>query len=291
MTAATAHSDLGPVRDLSVEDAARGAALSTAIGWNQVEADWRYMLGHGDGVGREGPDGALVASAMALPYGGFAWICMVLVAESHRRRGLATELMQIMMDRQTGAGRVPGLDATPAGREVYRRIGFVDHYGIGRYRAEAPAPAAAEVPPGIDVRPLGSDDVAALKAADSKAFGADRSALLRHLMERQPGRAFGAFRGEEMVGHALARNGREATQIGPVVAATEAIATALAAHALAGLGTPAYVDALDRHDGFVNWLKDSGFAFQRPYTRMYLDRDRGFDEPALIAAIAGPELG
>ena len=70
--------------DLSIADSTRGYRLSTEIGWNQTEADWAYMLANGPGMGLSDPHGKLVASAMALPYGSFGWVCMVLVAPDWR---------------------------------------------------------------------------------------------------------------------------------------------------------------------------------------------------------------
>lgn len=286
-----ASPDLKPMADLGPADADSGFALSREIGWNQALADWRYMLANGAGVGRSDANGKLVATALSLPYGRFAWICMVLVAESHRRRGLATELMGEVIARQTAVGRVPGLDATPAGREVYARIGFRDHYGIGRYCAEAVAPPPETAPEGMVFRGLGASDAPALAAADAPIFGGDRGALLRHLIERQPGRVFGAWRDAALVGYVLARDGREASQIGPVVAPDEATARALFAAASAGLDGPCYIDAPEAHGSFVDWLQASGFVFQRPFSRMYYESDGGFDRPQAIYAIAGPELG
>ena len=152
--------------DLTRAHAAAGFALSTRIGWNQALPDWDYMLAAGEGVGLTAPDGALVATAMALPYGGFAWICMVLVDPAYRRQGLATRLMDAVVARQVAAGRVPGLDATPDGREVYRRIGFRDHYRLGRYRAEQTDAAASSTPEAVDVtiRPLEEGDLPGLQA-------------------------------------------------------------------------------------------------------------------------------
>ena len=37
--------------------------------------------------------GRVIATAATLPYGACAWISMVLVAGTHRRRGLATRLL------------------------------------------------------------------------------------------------------------------------------------------------------------------------------------------------------
>ena len=83
---------------LAPADAGQGAALSAEIGWNQVESDWRYMLANGAGFGLTTAGGKLVASALALPYDGFAWVCMVLVAPDHRGQGIATDLMCRVLD-------------------------------------------------------------------------------------------------------------------------------------------------------------------------------------------------
>jgi ribosomal protein S18 acetylase RimI-like enzyme len=278
--------------DLTPAHAEAGLALSTRIGWNQALPDWQYMLAAGDGVGLLAGDGTLVASAMSLPYGAFAWICMVLVDPDYRRQGLATRLMDIVVARQEAAGRVPGLDATPDGREVYRRIGFEDDYRLGRYRAERIEPdVGAPVPSGITLRPLAESDLPPLTAIDRAVFGGDRSALLRHLLDRVPGAPHGAWRGGDLVGYVFAREGREAHQVGPLVAEGSDIAISLAGAALGAIEGAVYIDAPDAQGDFVRWLEARGFAQQRPFFRMYRRRAEGFDAPGRIFAIAGPELG
>src|SRR4029077_14978426 len=79
---------------LDARDAAGGLLLSTEAHWNQNEADWRFFLTEGTVFGVRDEDARLVASAALLPYSaGNAWISMVLVTESWRRRGLATRLV------------------------------------------------------------------------------------------------------------------------------------------------------------------------------------------------------
>ncbi|HUT48137.1 MAG TPA: GNAT family N-acetyltransferase [Alphaproteobacteria bacterium] len=279
--------------DLTPAHAAAGFALSARIGWNQALPDWDYMLAAGEGAGLIAPDDALVATAMALPYGAFAWICMVLVDPEYRRQGLATRLMNAVVARQAAAGRVPGLDATPDGREVYRHIGFRDHYRLGRYRAEQ-AEAEAFDRQGlaaVTIRPLVESDLPALAAMDRGVFGGDRSRLLGHLLGRVPGTPQGAWRGGELAGYLLAREGREAHQIGPLVAEDAAVAVALARAALPRIEGPVYLDAPDAQGEFLAWLEGSGFAQQRLFFRMYQNHDGGFDDPGRLFAIAGPELG
>jgi hypothetical protein len=244
-------------------------------------------------VGLRVADGTLVGSAMALPYGAFAWICMVLVDPDYRRQGLATKLMDAVVARQEAAGRVPGLDATPDGREVYRRIGFEEDYRSARYRAEQVDLDAADPPDptGVAIRPLGEGDLPALCAVDGAVFGGDRSALLTHLLSRVPGAPHGAWRGDDLVGYVFAREGREAHQVGPLVATSADAAIALARSALGGIDGPVYLDAPDAQGAFLEWLTAVGFVHQRPFFRMYKGRAKGFDDPASIYAIAGPELG
>ena len=278
--------------DLTPADAGRGFALSTEIGWNQTEADWSYMLANGDGVGLTDTHGKLVASAMALPYGAFGWVCMVLVAPDWRRRGLATDLMNDVIERLTSRNVIPGLDATPAGREVYRQIGFLDVYGLERLVADR-ADIDAPLPENTDIRLLSDADMDAVSDFDRPVFAGDRAALLRHLRDREPERALGAWRDGALSGYALARDGRTWTQIGPVIADDTATAKALiAAASRAGTGAHALLmDVMDYHAEVLAWLKAGGFDYQRPYIRMIHGSDRPLDRMDMVFCPAGPELG
>jgi hypothetical protein len=127
----------------------------------------------------------------------------------------------------------------------------------------------------------------AVLALDAQAFGCDRAPLLERLRSRSTG--FGCV--VEGQGFLLGREGRVATQLGPIVAEDEEAAQALAGFACGRIAGPVIVDALDRHAGLARWLESHGFARERPYTRMALGRDELFGDPRRLAAIAGPELG
>jgi hypothetical protein len=126
---------------------------------------------------------------------------------------------------------------------------------------------------------------------DAAAFGCDRSPLLERLRGRSATFACVSEEGGRLRGFLLGREGRVATQLGPIVADDEATAAALAAWAAARLPAPVIVDALQRHGAFADWLAGHGFEEERPYTRMALGRDTLFGDPARTMAIAGPELG
>jgi GNAT superfamily N-acetyltransferase len=271
----------GPLAEADLDAA---CALVAEAGWNQNAADWRTFLELGSVIALKTADGGLAASAATLPYpSGFGWISMVLVSAAFRRRGIATRLLGQCISRLREAGMVPVLDATPAGREVYRPLGFRDGWRIQRWRRfEAVAVHGMN-----SVRNLEESDWAEVLARDAAAFGCDRSPLLVRLRRRSAG--FSCVVKDR--GFLLGREGRVATSLGPIVAEDEACAASMVGHALARIKGPVIVDALERHAGFARWLEANGFERERPYTRMALGRDQLFGDPGRTIAIAGPELG
>lgn len=266
--------------------------LSAEAGWNQVAADWQIFLGLGSAVGIIGADGRLIATAATLPHGGrFAWISMVLVTATQRRRGLARWLLRDCIDRLTNHQLVPVLDATPAGRTVYSGLGFYDAWSMRRLFARAQAPPAGPSAAGVTVRRLSTADWPPVIAYDTAVFGADRGALLRRLAARLPEAALVAERQGRLAGFLLGRDGRVMNQLGPLAAESGDIARALLAHAFAVVAFPLAVDVPDRHAALGDWLQTHGFAAERPLTRMVYGTSAAFDDPTRLFAIAGPELG
>lgn len=271
---------------LSSADLEGAQSLVAEAGWNQNAADWRIFLELGRALAvKEG--GRLAATAATLPYpSGFGWISMVLVSGAYRRRGIATRLLGRCIEMLRAAGMVPVLDATPAGREVYRPLGFRDGWAITRWRAANARTNGARAN-GVRPQLLEERHWPALLALDAQAFGCDRAPLLERLRARSSG--FGCV--VEGKGFLLGREGRVATQLGPIVAEDEDTAAALVAFACGRVRGPVLLDALDRHGALARWLEGQGFSRERPYTRMALGRDELFGDPRRLAAIAGPELG
>jgi len=265
--------------------------LSRSAKWNQNEADWRVMLAIGRGWGISLSNGTLAASTVVLPYGGkFAWISMVLVLPEQRRKGYATQLLKRALRENASLRLTSILDATPAGHEVYVQEGFQDRWGFRRYALAAPSTGFMPV---SEVRPLQPKDWAAVQALDLRAFGASRERLLRNLALRLPAAALVAEREGLLAGFVLGRDGREANQIGPLVALDEETALVLLNAALAGVRAPVYVDIVDGAPALQAWAQARGFTFQRPFTRMVhaAGAAPAPGEAALVFCPAGPELG
>lgn len=269
------------MRPMLAGDIPAGMDLVRAAGWNQTEADWRYMLAHGRGFAIDDGDGQAIASAVVLLYPpNVGWIGMVLVAPAYRRRGLATRLVEAALAAITDAGTVAMLDATPDGRTVYQAMGFRDLKGIGRWRGTGAGRGSTSL--------AMTDELAARgMAADASAFGSDRSDLLANLRGRAGAVALAAPQGG---GWLWSRAGRTATQIGPIIATGANDAAALCAAALDCIGGPIVIDVPDRETGLIALLTDRGFSLERKLTRMA----RGGAPRTLGPAthtIAGPELG
>jgi ribosomal protein S18 acetylase RimI-like enzyme len=288
MTSATGGSDAALVeRTLTPADGDRLVALSEEAGWNQTAADWRLMLRHGHGVGLWTSAGTPVASALLLPYGTrFAWISMVLTAAPWRRRGLAQRLLDRCLETARGRGLIAVLDATDDGRRVYGSHGFAELWTFARLEATDPRPPPAR---GARVRPMTAADLAVAAALDAVAFGVERAAILAALLRRRPELALIAHADGQPRGFALGRDGSHALHLGPVVADTADTALALAATALAGAAGRVIIDAPDAQAGFRAALAAAGFVARRGFTRMSLGGSLG--DPAMVFAVAGPELG
>jgi GNAT superfamily N-acetyltransferase len=278
-----------PLRPSEIADA---QVLVAEAGWNQTAADWQAFLDYGK-VQAIRAQGRVVATAATLPYGAFGWISMVLVTAAFRRQGLAARLMRGAIDDLVDAGLVPVLDATPAGREVYRKLGFADAWGFARLARSGSMPPAAMDPPadGISVGPITDADWSGLCAYDTAAFGADRSRLLGRLRGRLPPADLVARCGGRLVGFLLGRDGRTASQLGPLIADDAVAARALLARTLAATAGPIFIDLADSKTETRAWLEARGFAAARPLTRMVHQRRAAFDDGTRTFAVVGPEFG
>jgi GNAT superfamily N-acetyltransferase len=280
-------------KSLNVADIPALLALSTEAGWNQVAADWRLMIEHGDSFGFAAPDGQLVASGLTVLFDGpFAWISMILVTAACRRRGLATGLMQRCMEVLERRGLTPALDASPEGRQVYLQLGFKDVYTTTRLFSPGDIgkrPVATG--PTSNIRRMSSRDLPAVAAYDRALFGADRAYMLDHLRSRLPTVALVAERAGRIAGIIFGRDGHACVQLGPLVADDLGIALELLGVALLAVPGPICLDIADHHAGLRRWLDEHGFAPVVPFTRMLHGRSEPFDDPRRIFAIAGPELG
>jgi GNAT superfamily N-acetyltransferase len=276
-----AGTDHMAIVELGPDDALAGLALSTEAHWNQNEADWRFFLSQATVFGVRDHDGHLVASAALLPYvSGNAWISMVLVTASFRRRGIATRLIDACLDAAAKQGFATWLDATPAGATVYAPLGFTPTLELRRLRLETPA-----VPNAAVSQARSADDLERFVARDCLAMGFDRGALLVELGGRPGSRLVSG--GDAA---ALVRDGRKARHIGPLFADGPDQALALVHEIIKFETGPVLIDAVGMQDEFLEGLTSSGWTIERPFQRMRFGGATA--RPAQLPfAVAGPEYG
>jgi GNAT superfamily N-acetyltransferase len=278
----------------SAADMADANALIRAAHWNQIEADWRVFLDHGTVYAVRDQEGRVIATAATLPHGGFAWVSMVLVSPEHRRKALGTKLLRGCVEDLLARNLAPVLDATPAGREVYRPLGFLDAWGFHRLvlrerkppQRSPPSPA----PKGVTIQTITDAVWPALCRYDAQTFGADRSKLLNRLRGRSPAELV-ALRDGSITGFLLGRDGRVASQLGPLIADNDTTAQALLVRGLGAVDGPLYIDVPDAKTAFLGLLAAHGFTPERPFTRMLHGRSTGFEDAARTYALVGPEFG
>jgi GNAT superfamily N-acetyltransferase len=267
--------------ELGVGDATAGLLLSTEAHWNQNEADWKFFLTHGPVYGVRDHNGGLIATAALLFYtDSNAWISMVLVTESRRRRGLATRLIDACLKTAREHGVTPWLDATPAGAAVYGPLGFSPTLKLLRLRREASTPAKQQTP-----QPPSPDDFNAFVTRDRGIMGFDRGTLLAELSGRPGSRLVSRDNAACIV-----RDGRRNRHIGPLFADSPEAALAMVDEIISSETGPWLIDAVSTQQEFLQGLAVSGWTVERPFQRMRFG-SAATPPKELPFAVAGPEFG
>ncbi len=242
--------------------------LKASAGWNQTEADWLRLLDLAPegcwGVEREG---VLAATATAMGYGSdLAWIGMVLTLPAYRRQGLARILLEHALSDLLERGvRCIKLDATDMGRPLYEALGFRIESSVERWARQPGAMELASLFQTCD------------PALDRRAFGADRSALLRRL---------------DAEGCLSGRPGSEALYFGPCVAESATDAEGMFRHfADRHPSETIYWDLLPENAQAVRLAEMHGFTPLRRLHRMSYKGVRVNCDNSKVFAIAGFEYG
>src|SRR5262249_59999343 len=111
------------------------------------------------------------------------------------------------------------------------------------------------------IRAMRAAGISTVALVDAGAFGAYRKFLVESLFRRLPQLAFIT---DDNSGFVLARPGRIATQIGPIVAANEEAAAALLDAALGCVSGPVFIDLVDGRDILVCVLRQRCVTMQSP---------------------------
>jgi GNAT superfamily N-acetyltransferase len=280
------------IRLMRPDDLDQAFVLSRSEGWNQTLRDWSLLLHCPESVCIVAEkDKMVVGTATAMNYENrIAWIGMVLVDKSLRGQGAGKLLLNNILGRLEDVESVK-LDATPAGEPLYRKLGFIGEHQIIRMTCEAMIYPSEKVPV-QDIDNIREENFSEILKLDRAIFGADRSYLLKNLLDNLPDKAFYLKKGNNPEGFILGRDGTRFHYIGPVCALSQISARHLMLRTLKSLNNqPVAIDVLEAKEDFVIWLESIGFVKQRQFLRMYLNRN---PYPGMIDTqylISGPEYG
>lgn len=271
------------------DDVEAGLSLCRMIGWNQLAKDWELFLSVSPGDCRVAvKDNKVVGTVTTIKYQkAFCWIGMVLVNPECQKQGIGKQLLKEAMVILQNEETIK-LDATPAGREVYLILDFVDEYRISRMKMNADVNGLEE---GVAVA-VNEEDLNEIAEFDSAVFGADRRFLLEWMWKGAPQYAFVIKDKDEIKGYCMGRTGFNFTDIGPIVAKDLTTAKQLASAALRNcIGKPVVIDALKLHTEWIKWLQAIGFTEQRELIRMFKGKNNFPGIPGKQFSILGPEFG
>jgi hypothetical protein len=216
-----------------------------------------------------------------------AWVAVVLVDEAMRGRGVGTAMMRHALAFLDGRGvRSVRLDATPLGRPIYEKLGFVAEYTLGRYGGVCQGAPDA---PGVEPMPRAT--LSEVSSIDEAITQADRDRLFRALFEEYPDAFRVVKRGEWVAGFLASRPGANAVQIGPCMAGDEEAGRLLLADAAGRhAGQRVFIDVPLPNEPARRAVEALGLTVQREFLRMGRGTLVKEDVDSLWAS-SGPEKG
>jgi GNAT superfamily N-acetyltransferase len=254
------------IRQMTADDIPTGMRFKAQYGWNTLPDDWHRQLDlEPEGCFVAEDDGQVVGTACACVFDNVAWVNLVLVAQVHRRRGIATNLMRYVLawldERKVSSIR---LDATPVGRPVYEKLGFVTEYELTRYQGNMPALPVTSDAEQVTLAQTG--DLPMVARFDESVTGTNRAKLIRYLRQRVE--LFVVRGGEDIVGYAAFRPGSTARHIGPCLGEADACRKLLAALTQVLRGDFVCMDVPLPHAAANAYALALGLTAQRQFTRM-----------------------
>jgi len=282
------------LRTMTRRDIPAGLRLKELAGWNQTASDWnRFLDASPQGCFVAEVDGHVSGTATTISFENkFAWIGMVLVDPEYRSQGIGTKLLERTieyLDQQ----KMPTmkLDATPQGKPLYEKLGFVTEYGIERWVLKrSPSADARTADPNRAA--LSTAQLQSILVKDREVFGADRSSLLQSLREESPDFGMGVWDDGKVSGYLFGRRGSFADHLGPWMAENSSASRALLdAFLVRSTREAVIVDCLTGNPASLELLRTAGFSYARTLTRMYRGLNDYPGNPAALCAILGPEFG
>ena len=275
------------LRLMTYKDIPDSMRLKEIAGWNQTVADWqRFLSASPQGCFVAEHEGRAIGTVTTIVFEDrFAWIAQLLVDPEYRGRGIGKRLLERAISHLDSRNLAcMKLDATPLGKPLYEKLGFMPEYEIERWMFKRPSRQKTAHNQAVEI-----EDALRL---DRGIFGADRSALLRSLAKEAPEFTLASRRNRAIVGYTFGRHGALADQLGPWTANNEDVAAELLDEFLRRSGRELlFVDCMINNPWALPLVKALSFEFSRPLTRMFRGTNKYPGQPEPLCASLGPEFG
>jgi predicted N-acetyltransferase YhbS len=280
------------IRTMRSQDIPFAIRLSDQEGWGVTREDLTRIL-------QLDPTRSLIAAEGAKRLGlsttttygrKLAWIGNVIVDRRYRGKSIGSSLVQSAVERLQSLGTQHiGLYCFGENVRFYRRLGFVRDVPFVRLqRNPRPfhfTPLAPNPPRTLPLR--------AVVEADEKAFGADRSRLIRTVLRTKAGWYLGFSNAPSGASYLLVKEYKEMREIGPWICIRPARAQPSEMLHLAIAKTaakPIEVSCFRNHQA-VGLLRKTGFRVVRHGYRMYFDKIPRIGRPEASYALGFLDKG
>lgn len=278
------------IRKFLHTDILLGQILVEETGWNQTFLDWERAF-------ELNPEGCFVAelnaesvgTTMCSQFGEVGWIAMVLVKSAYRGMGIGEQLVQNAITYLECSGvSCIRLDATQLGQRLYEKLGFISEYEVIRFVKTGPA-IFEQQPTSVLNKTSNIAPLDALLNLDYKATATERASYYKTLNKNSIEYLF--EKNGELSGFATYRVGRNAFQLGPVIATNNSAGRKLLNSVIQRFDDKMYyIDIPVSNKEAIAWAEETGLAVQRKFMRMYRGKPI-MDNPQMIWASSGPEKG
>jgi len=189
--------------------------IKNAENWNQTEDDWQFLM-------YTNPETCLVATlnnqvigtVTAINYQNkVAWIGMMLVSKDFRGIGVSKLLLNTIIKKLENCVSIK-LDATPAGIPVYKKLGFVEEYEIGRLVSTGLSNMVRDkqdTDDDFNISQILESDISNIVSVDEILFGVNRFNLFRYLLNNRIEICLQIKQENQLKGYIFGRNGSNYT--------------------------------------------------------------------------------
>jgi ribosomal protein S18 acetylase RimI-like enzyme len=236
-------------------------------------------------------DGLRIGHVFTIAYGSLGWIGLLIVRTEYRNRGVGRLLMQKAIDYLLSCGvHTIDLDAVPEVSGLYRQLGFFDRFdslrfmGISRKASYSANKSASR---------MRERQIVEVAGFDARYFGADRTRVLRKLLEAHPQYCFVLHEDSDVTGYLMCRRAETGYNVGPFVCSSVHAAEELLSKCLDSLpsNAPVYAGVPAVNNKTVELLQGFGFKQYSKSIRMRMGRNLETERQSGIYAIGGPMKG